>query len=150
MFAEVALFCKEGSTYPATAICIESGYVSYIKNDELESFLLHHPQLAVSMFRFVSERLRISQTTLRDIALYGKFGALAATLVRLAEEYGEVNNDNVTIKLKLTHEDLGSFFGATRESVTRLMNQLKQQGIVSKKDGYLVIHNMDLLNEYIN
>lgn len=150
MFAEVALFSKGGNTYPATAACIEGGFVSFIKNDELESFLLQHPQLAISMFRFVSERLRISQTTLRDVALYGKFGALAATLVRLSEEYGVVNNDGITIKLKLTHEDLGSFFGATRESVTRLMNQLKQQNIVTKKDGYLVIHNMDLLQNYIN
>lgn len=150
MFAEVALFSKEGSTYPATAICIEGGYVSYIKNAELETFLLNHPQLAISMFRFVSERLRISQATLRDVALYGKFGALAATLVRLAEEYGETDGDGITIKLKLTHEDLGSFFGATRESVTRLMNQLKQLKIVTKKEGYLVIHNMELLNEYIN
>lgn len=150
MFAEVALFSREGSNYPATAVCMEGGYVSYLKNDELESFLLHHPQLAISMFRFVSERLRISQTTLRDVALYGKFGALAATLVRLAEEYGVEDHDGVTIKLKLTHEDIGSFFGATRESVTRLMNQLKQQKIVTKKQGYLVIHNMELLNEYIN
>ncbi|RXI98277.1 Crp/Fnr family transcriptional regulator [Anaerobacillus alkaliphilus] len=150
MFAEVALFAKVGSTYPATAICIEGGYVSFIKNNELETFLLQHPQLAISMFRFVSERLRISQATLRDVALYGKFGALAATLVRLAEEYGVTESDGLKIKIKLTHEDLGSFFGATRESVTRLMNQLKQQKIVTKKQGYLIIHNLDLLKEYIN
>ncbi len=150
MFAEVALFCKSGSTYPATAICIESGYVSHIKNDELQAFLYHQPQLAISMFRCLSERLRISQTTLRDVALYGKLGALAATLVRLAEEYGIEDQNGITIKLKLTHEDLGSFFGATRESVTRLLNQLKQQKIITKKQGYLLIHNLELLKEYIN
>lgn len=149
MFAEVALFCKPGSTYPATTICIESGDVSFIKNEELEAFLLQHPQLSISIFRFVSERLQISQTTLRDVALFGKFGALAATLVRLSEEYGEITEKGIIIKLKLTHEDLGTFFGATRESVTRLMNQLKQQKIVTKKDGFLVIHNMELLKEYL-
>ncbi|OIJ18466.1 hypothetical protein BKP45_12915 [Anaerobacillus alkalidiazotrophicus] len=150
MFAEVALFCKPESTYPATATCIENGNTSYIKNDDLETFLLQHPHLAISLFRDFSERLRISQTTLRDVALYGKFGALAATLVRLADEYGSTTEDGIKIKLKLTHEDLGSFFGATRESVTRLMNQLKQQKIVTKKQGYLFIHNIDALKEYIN
>lgn len=149
MFAEVALFCKPGSTYPATTTCIESGNVSYIKNQDLEAFLLQHPQLTISIFRFVSERLQISQSTLRDVALFGKFGALAATLMRLSEEYGEVTEDGIAIKLKLTHEDLGTFFGATRESVTRLMNQLKQQEIVTKKHGYLVIHDIELLKEYL-
>ncbi|OIJ10167.1 hypothetical protein BKP35_13725 [Anaerobacillus arseniciselenatis] len=150
MFAEVALFGKKGSTYPATATCIESGNVSFIKNEDLEAFLLQHPQLSISMFRTLSERLIISQATLRDVALYGKFGALAATLIRLAEEYGTATDEGITIKLKLTHEDLGSFFGATRESVTRLMNQLKQQRIVTKKQGYLIIHDMELLKEYKN
>lgn len=150
MFAEVVLFCKPGSTYPATATCIESGNLFLIKNKELETFLLRHPELSISLFRYVSERLRISQTTLRDVALFGKLGALAATLVRLGEEYGVEDDNGVTIKIKLTHEDLGSFFGATRESVTRLMNQLKQQNIVTKKQGYLVINDVDLLREYIN
>lgn len=149
MFAEVALFCKPGSTYPATTTCVESGEVFYIKNEELEAFLLQHPQLSISIFRFVSERLLISQTTLRDVALFGKFGALAATLVRLSEEYGEITEEGIIIKLKLTHEDLGTFFGATRECVTRLMNQLKQQKIVTKKEGYLIIHNVELLKEYL-
>lgn len=150
MFAEVALFCKEGSTYPATATCIESGIVFFIRNEDLEAFLLQHPQLAITLFRFVSERLRISQTTLRDVALYGKFGALAATLIRLADEHGVHTVDGIMINLKLTHEDLGSFFGATRESVTRLMNQLKLQKIVTKKQGHLLIHDLELLKEYIN
>lgn len=150
MFAEISLFAKEGSTYPATATCIEGGTLAFIRNDELETFLLNHPQLLISMFRFVAERLRISQTTLRDVALYGKFGALAATLIRLAEEYGIQEQEGIRIKLKLTHEDLGSFFGATRESVTRLMNQLKEQKIVTKKQGYLIIHDIELLKEYIN
>lgn len=150
MFAEVALFCKPGSTYPASAVCIENGNISFIKNDDLEAFLLSHPRLAISMFKIYAERLRISQSTLRDVALYGKFGALAATLVRLAEEYGENSEHGIVIKLKLTHEDIGSFFGATRESVTRLMNQLKEQKIVTKKQGYFYIHNIDLLKEYIN
>ncbi|WNF35775.1 Crp/Fnr family transcriptional regulator [Bacillaceae bacterium IKA-2] len=149
MFAEVALFCKPGTTYPATTTCIESGDVFYIKNDELEAFLLQHPQLSISIFRFVSERLLISQATLRDVALFGKFGALASTLVRLSKEYGEVTEEGIIIKLKLTHEDLGTFFGATRESVTRLMNQLKQQNIVTKKQGFFVIHNIELLKEYL-
>lgn len=148
MFAEVALFGNDNSTYPATATCIESGKVSFIKNEELETYLIQHPQLAISMFRTVSERLVISQTTLRDVALFGKFGALAATLIRLAEEYGSPTEDGITIKLKLTHEDLGSFFGATRESVTRLMNQLKQQDIVTKKRGYLIIHDLEALKEF--
>lgn len=149
MFAEVALFNSQNSTYPATATSLETGVISFIRNEDLESFLMDHPSLSMSIFRIMAERLLVAQTTLRDVALYGKFGALAATLVRLSEDYGEETKSGITIKLKLTHEDLGCFFGATRESVTRMMNQLKQQGIVTKKDGYFIIHSIDDLKAYL-
>lgn len=149
MFAEVALFNAQNSTYPATATSLESGVISFIRNEDLELFLMEQPALSMSIFRIMAERLQVAQSTLRDVALYGKFGALAATLVRLSEDYGVETETGTTIKLKLTHEDLGCFFGATRESVTRMMNQLKQQGIVTKKDGYFVIHNIEDLKSYL-
>lgn len=149
MFAEVALFKEANCTYPATASVIENGAVSLIRNEELELFLYQHPELGMAIFRVMAERLQISQATLRDVALYGKLGALATTLVRLTEDYGEAADDGVIIKLKLTHEDLGSFFGATRESVTRMMNQLKQQGILNKHQGNIIINDLDGLKTYI-
>ncbi|SDZ01731.1 CRP/FNR family transcriptional regulator, anaerobic regulatory protein [Evansella caseinilytica] len=150
IFAEVALFCPKGSTYPATATVIESGTFSFIRNSDLEIFLIQHPELGIAIFRIMAERLQVAQTTLRDVALYGKLGALAATLVRLSEDYGEHGPDGIIIKLKLTHEELGSFFGATRESVTRMMNQLKHQGTVTKNSGFFIIHDIKHLRSYLN
>jgi len=150
IFAEVALFGPHDTTYPATAKVMEGGTVSYIRNEDLEIFLTQHPELAMSIFRIMAERLRLSQSTLRDVALYGKLSALAATLVRLTEDYGVNKEDGIYIDIKLTHEDLGNFFGASRESVTRMMNQLKKQEILSKKQGYLVIHNLSDLQSYMN
>ncbi|MCE7794900.1 Crp/Fnr family transcriptional regulator [Salipaludibacillus sp. CUR1] len=150
IFAEVALFSPEETTYPATATVLEGGSVSYIRNEDLEMMLLEHPELGMPIFRIMAERLRISQTTLRDVALYGKLSALAATLVRLTEDYGIKKEDGIYIDIKLTHEDLGNFFGATRESVTRMMNQLKKQKILSKKQGYLVIHDLEELKTYMH
>ncbi|MDQ0255437.1 CRP/FNR family transcriptional regulator [Evansella vedderi] len=150
MFAEVSLFSRKKSTYPATATSLENGVISLIRNEDLELFLMQHPELSMSIFRVMAERLQVAQTTLRDVALYGKFGALAATLVRLSTDYGVDTNEGIMIKLKLTHEDLGSFFGATRESVTRMMNQLKQQEVVTKKSGYFVIHKLEELKSYLD
>ncbi|WP_280769291.1 Crp/Fnr family transcriptional regulator [Salipaludibacillus daqingensis] len=150
IFAEVALFSPHDTTYPATAKVMEGGTISFIRNEDLEMFLTEHPELGMAIFRIMAERLRISQSTLRDVALYGKLSALAATLVRLTEDYGIEKEDGVYIDIKLTHEDLGNFFGATRESVTRMMNQLKKQQILSKKQGYLIIHNVEDLRSYMN
>ncbi|MBB5174809.1 Crp/Fnr family transcriptional regulator [Texcoconibacillus texcoconensis] len=150
IFPEVALFSKEETTYSASASVVEFGSISMIRKADLESILLQYPELFIFIFRTMAERLRLSQNTLQNVALYGKIGSLAFTLVRLCQDYGEVNEHGITIRLKLTHEDLGSFFGATRESVTRMMNQLKNRGIVSKENGYFTVHELDSLKFYID
>ncbi|MCR6111411.1 Crp/Fnr family transcriptional regulator [Bacillus sp. A301a_S52] len=148
LFAEVALFCNKDKTYPATATVIESGAVSLIKNEDLEKHLTHHPELVFPLFQIMAERLRTAQTTLRDVALYSKLSALCATLLRLADDYGLEHHNGVYVDVKLTHEELGNFFGATRESVTRMMNQLKNKGIISQEKGRLIIHNFKTLRSY--
>lgn len=149
MFAEVPLFNKSEDTYPVTSIAMESGIIAVIRYADLEKVLLKEPKLAISIFRTMAERLLLAQRTLRDVALYGKFGALAATLVRLCEDYGVQDEDGIVIKLRLTHEDLGSFFGATRESVTRMINQLRRQGVIDKKGSYFIVHDIDALRSYL-
>ncbi|MBU8908338.1 Crp/Fnr family transcriptional regulator [Desertibacillus haloalkaliphilus] len=150
IFAEVSLFTQPGNTYPATATAIENGVVSYILVSEIENFLKDHPELSLAIFRIMSERLRISQSTLRDVALYGKLESLAATLLRLSDEYGVETSTGLKINLKLTHEELGSFFGATRESVNRLINKLKRHHVLSMQQGYITIHSIEELKDYIS
>ena len=148
IFAEVALFSDPDMTYPATAVILESGTVSYIRSDQLEAYLLEHPELTVSLFRMMCDRLRIAQTTLRDVALYGKLSALSTTLLRLAHDYGKEQDGDIVIPLRLTHEEIGNFFGATRESVSRMMKELTKQEVITRDRNQLIIHKPDQLAEY--
>ncbi|WP_096198988.1 Crp/Fnr family transcriptional regulator [Bacillus sp. FJAT-45350] len=149
IFAEAALFGTKGDTYPATATAIEESVVSSIQIKELEEYAKKCPEIANGLFKIMSNRLRTSQATLRDVALYGKQDSLASTLLRLVKEYGEETEQGITIQLKLTHEELGSYFGATRESVNRLINQLKREGIVSNKQGFITVHHVERLEKML-
>lgn len=150
IFAEVALFSPKGMTYPANAIIMENGTISYIRSDQLECYLINHPEMTVSLFRMMSERLQVAQTTLRDVALYGKLSALSSTLLRLSRDFGQEQDGQILIPLKLTHEEIGNFFGASRESVSRMMKELTKQGVISKIQGKLIIHDPKQLEEYSN
>ncbi|WP_078555247.1 Crp/Fnr family transcriptional regulator [Bacillus alkalicellulosilyticus] len=150
MFAATSIFSKPGETYPATATAIEPTTVSFIRKADFEQLLLRTPELALPIFQTMSERLRLSQKTLRDVALFGKQNSLASTLLRFAKDYGRQASNGTLIDLKLTHEELGSYFGATRESVNRMINQLKKDGIISMDHGYITIHQKDYLEELLN
>jgi hypothetical protein len=60
---------------------------------------------------------------------------LLALLWHLADRFGRVQADGVTVPLRLTHEALGQVVGAQRPSVTTALNQLEASGRVSRREG---------------
>jgi CRP/FNR family transcriptional regulator len=50
-------------------------------------------------------------------------------LLDLAERYG-VQKEGVEIQLRLTQSDLGSWVGATRERVNRVLSSFRDRGLV--------------------
>ncbi|WP_339061934.1 Crp/Fnr family transcriptional regulator [Tepidibacillus marianensis] len=147
LFAEVALFRK--TNYPATAEMIEDGEVVLIRNEDLEKIILRHPEIGISIIQIMGQRLHVSQSKLRDITLYGKLGALASALVRLAEDYGIKTVEGIRIQLTLTHQELANFIGAARENVNRMMSQLEKNGVLTMKRGEICIKDMEELKNYI-
>ncbi len=49
----------------------------------------------------------------------------------MASEAGTWKNDHPTIQISLTHEDIGAMLGASRESVTRILSDLKRKHVIS-------------------
>ena len=62
-------------------------------------------------------------------------------LWHLADRWGRVGVDGVTLKLPLTHEMLARLVAAKRPSVTTALGQLTHRGVVSRRaDGTWVLH----------
>ena len=59
----------------------------------------------------------------------------------LADKFGHHTEHGQQIGLRLTHQDMAEAIGATRVTVTRLLNQFEQKGMVrlSRQQGILLI-----------
>jgi len=147
LFAEVALFRK--TVYPATAEMIEDGEVVLIRNQNLEEIVKRYPEIGISIIQIMGERLHLAQSKLRDVTLYGKLGALASALIRLAEEYGKPSEEGIKVDLTLTHQELANFIGAARENVNRMMSTLEKSGVLTMKRGEICIKDLQSLKNYI-
>jgi CRP-like cAMP-binding protein len=149
IIGELTLFTAE-SRYFLTAKVIEDGEVAVIKKDDLEQQLLTNPSLTYEYMQWVSMHARRTQTKFRDLIMHGKKGALYSTLIRMCNSYGvKLNNGSILIDLTLKNQDLANFCGTTRESVNRMLNVLKQQGVLSIKKGKITIHDLDYLKQEI-
>lgn len=57
---------------------------------------------------------------------------------------------SLTIGLKLTHQDLASLAGLSRETVTREMTELKRQGVLDYTNTAIIIQNINELEKAVS
>jgi CRP-like cAMP-binding protein len=50
----------------------------------------------------------------------------------LTQKFGRETNNGLLIELRLTHQDMADIIGITRGTVTRLLRQFEEEGIISR------------------
>ncbi|CQR46996.1 Anaerobic regulatory protein [Paraliobacillus sp. PM-2] len=141
---------EEHAKYILNAKVMEDGEVGVIKKQTLEEKLLTDSKLTMEFLRIMNLNYRRDQTKFRDLVLHGKKGALYSTLIRLTNSYGIKKTDGILININLTNQELANFCGTSRESVNRLLNELRRNEIIKIEKGKITIFNLDYLKEEIN
>lgn len=66
---------------------------------------------------------------------------LIKILVWLSQKFGRRVEQGQLIDIRLTHQELAEVTGATRVTITRLLNQFEQQGVISRPRRYAIVVN---------
>jgi CRP/FNR family cyclic AMP-dependent transcriptional regulator len=90
---------------------------------------------------------RMTQTKFRDLMMFGKAGALCSVMIRLVNTYGVEEENGIRIDKKLTNSDLAEMIGATRESVNRMLGDMKKHHAIDFADGYWIVRDLDYLKD---
>lgn len=135
-FAEVLLL--EAGSYPATAEIIKDSTLLVLNNEVMPQILAANPALSVALIRTLSRRLRLSQEFIRILTNRSTTGVLAALFLRLARPAATPGKP-IFVDASLTHRDLASMIGTSRECVNRAINGWKRSGILKQADDRLEI-----------
>jgi CRP-like cAMP-binding protein len=72
---------------------------------------------------------------------------IAATLLTCAKRFGDLKGEDIILKVPLTHKDIASFVGITRETTSLEMKKLENDGFIGKEGKYLVVKNYKKLEQ---
>lgn len=135
------------SKHSYSAEVMEESEIGYAETSELQLLIEINGGFALDFMKWMGIYHRITQTKFRDLMMYGKQGALCSTLIRLGNTYGEVDGSDIRINKKMTHTDLSNMIGATRESVNRMLAELRKKGALAYDDGCIVIKELSVLQQ---
>jgi len=120
---------------------------------DFEELVRTKPELALRVIRALAQRLRRAEEEIENFAFRDVPGRLSALLVRLAEvgeESGPASpGQERRLVLRLTHQDLASMIGATRETVTNALNRFRVMGLISIQRREIVIKGLQRLRRVV-
>lgn len=125
-FGEMAVMDNAGRSCRATAATALS--LASISRENFRTLLLQKPDIALKIITVLCRRLRLTDNRLEGMA----YGRVKERFVKmLAERTG----DNRIIQITKTHQQLATELGTTRETITRVIQELRAEGwIIYNKD----------------
>ena len=107
-------------------------YLCIIGRNDFEGFIEKNPKIALKFINILSNRLKEVYSLSEKIALSDVKYRLMYLLLKLSEKSGNRKNDWQTIDMKLTHADIATMIGSTRETTSAIFSQLKKDGLIKK------------------
>jgi CRP/FNR family cyclic AMP-dependent transcriptional regulator len=123
-FGELSLFDDRPLGMSITAM--EDVEVMLLLKEDFHRKLRELPEIAIGLMRTLCNRLRQADMRISAAALLDVPQRVAHVLLELADEH-----DGTLIPQPLTHQFISQLVGASRESVSRTMSQLAQDGLIS-------------------
>lgn len=136
-FGELSLL--DGLPRSATAAAMERTRVLRLPHDAFWEFLREHPSAMQSMVRKLATLVRRERDLLADAVFSDLPTRLAKRLLDLEEQYGTPHGTGSSIQVTLTQGELAQMVGATRVSVNRLLNALRDSGTIDWEGKNLVV-----------
>ena len=97
-------------------------------------------------------REKLSEAIFRQqiMMMNGKTGAICSFLYQLIHLFGRKVEAGILIDFKITNDDIAGFCGiSTRNSVSRIICKLKEEGIIKIVNQKILILDVDYLKQYV-
>lgn len=121
----------DGGARSASVITLEPTVCSVVARATLEAYIAEQPAFAFELLAKLIRRVRAATLSTKQLALNDVYGRLKALLESHVDAGAPLP---CTLNERLTHQDMSSRIGSSREMVSRLMKDL-QRGEYIDHDG---------------
>jgi len=137
VFGELSLL--DGKPRSANVVATQDTEICTLRRPDFHQLMYRVPQIAVSLLAELASRLRRTDRKIEGLALLDVTGRISETLLQLATDQGRESEEGIVLDNRPTHQQLANMSGTTRETVSRVLKRLENQGYLSCRGRTLTI-----------
>lgn len=135
-----------GKPFEVMAETVEPCQVNFVRREDFLRFLRQHGEAGLRVAEQLSAKYNSSCRELRTLSLsHSSSEKLAKLLLDWTAQSPDASKDDLRVRLRMTHEEIGQMIGTSRETVSRHFGEWKKQRIVQGNGPFLRIRNMAAL-----
>jgi CRP-like cAMP-binding protein len=128
-----------------SAFAIEDMEVCFIPKSEILGFFDSNNKFSMNVMKTICGDLKEADETMVNLAQKSVKVRLAITLLYLEDTFGK-NEDN-SLKIQLSREELASLIGTATESCIRLLSEFNKLGMIELNGKKIVLKNIGKLKK---
>lgn len=132
-FGEMAL---DGGPRSASVITLEPTVCAVVRRSDILAFIVQFPEFSFEMLSKVIQRLRLATRDARNLAFIDVYGRLTRLLNELA---CPLPDGRRRIAERITHQEIASRVGCSREMVSRILKDLIQGAYLAIEEHHIVL-----------
>lgn len=145
-FGEMALI-RPGLVRSASAEASEPATLIVLRQNDYKALLQQDTSLALFLLEYTMERLRKANQQIFDLTALNARHRVIKRLIMLAKEQGKETKEGTLIPVKLTHQQMGEMVGAVRETVTKVLLELQDGGLIEVRNKQFLICDIARLEQ---
>ena len=131
----------------ATAVAVGDSALWVASGPVFLDFLAEHFEASRELLRAPAAQIQANESFVEDLLHLDLKGRVAKRLLQLVSpSLDELPPDGSVVPAVVTHVDLASLCGGSRENVTRILSELQRRGLVERVDRRYVLKNVQGLS----
>lgn len=141
VFGVLSLITGERSDRFYHAVAFTPVELLSLQGDQVNQALQENPELSTLMLRGLASRILQTEMMIETLAHRDMGSRLVSFLLILCRDFGVPGAAGITVDLKLSHQAIAEAIGSTRVTVTRLLGDLREKGMISVHKKKITVHD---------
>ena len=129
-FGESNLF-HENNVMNFSAYALEDTKICLLNKQDFDHTLTNNPDISFKLLKTITNRLSHTENLARTLATKDPEIRIAEMLLEFCVKFGTEKQENILITLPITREEISSYLGLTRETISRKLAKFVDTGILT-------------------